>query len=158
MALVATLYSDDARGAERRQVELDGTLRGPAHTPHDVLVSELSANGFRVPATGALAVGARITLGLNGVGARVARIVRMAGDDQFGCEFVSPLTPAELAAALDAEPAELIRFPKIATLIPAGAMPEPEVTRFPGPARLAILMGGGLVAWGATIALAVALF
>lgn len=158
MALVATLYSDDARGAERRSVELDGTLRGPAHTPHDVLVSELSANGFRVPATGALSVGSRITLGLSGVGARAARIVRMAGEDQYGCEFVSPLTPGELAAALDAPPAELIRFPNAAMVAPGDAMPEPDVGQFPGPVRLAILMGGGLVAWGATIAAAVALF
>lgn len=158
MALVATLYSDDVRGSERRQVELDGTLRGPAHTPHDVLVSELSANGFRVPATGALAVGARITLGLSGVGARAARIVRMASDDQYGCEFVSPLTPAELAMALNAAPAELIRFPHSAMVVPADALPEPDVGRFPGPVRLSILMGGGLLAWGATIALAVALF
>ncbi|MEH3047523.1 PilZ domain-containing protein [Sphingomonas adhaesiva] len=158
MALVATLYSDDARGAERRQVELDGTLRGPAHTPHDVLVSELSANGFRVPVTGALSVGARITLGLNGVGARAARIVRRAGEDQYGCEFVSPLTPGELAAALNAEPAELIRFPQTAMVVPADALPEPDVGRFPGPVRLAILMGGGLIAWGATIAAAIALF
>lgn len=158
MALVATLYSDDARGAERRQVELDGTLRGPAHTPHDVLVSELSANGFRVPATGALSVGSRITLGLNGVGARAARIVRLAGEDQYGCEFISPLTPAELAAALHSEPAELIRFPQAAMAIPFDALPEPEVGQFPGPVRLAILMGGGLAAWAATIAVAVALF
>lgn len=158
MALVATLYSDDARGSERRQVELDGTLRGPAHTPHDVLVSELSSTGFRVPATGALSVGSRITLGLSGVGARAARIVRLAGDEQFGCEFISPLSPGELAAALDAPPAELIRFPQTAMVAPADALPEPDVGRFPGPVRLAVLMGGGLAAWGITIAAAVALF
>jgi hypothetical protein len=103
-------------------------------------------------------VGSRITLGLSGVGARAARIVRLAGDEQFGCEFISPLSPAELAAALDAPPAELIHFPQAATVAPPDAVPEPDVGRFPGPVRLAILMGGGLAAWGITIAAAVTLF
>ena len=71
--LVATLYCHEARGGARHAVALGGTLRDPVRAPHDVLVSEVSATGFRIPATVALAPGDSITLGLAGIGARATR-------------------------------------------------------------------------------------
>ncbi len=160
MAWVAQLYSDDVRGAERRSVEIDGTLRGPARTPHDVLVTDLSASGFRIPAAVALPVGSQVTLGLSGVGARAARVVRVTDGGELGCEFVSPLSPQELSLALAGRQA-LIPFPIAYDPIASDdlyADELPEVTRFPGPVRVAILIGGGILAWAATIVLAVVLF
>lgn len=105
--LVATLYCHDARGRARHAVALGGTLRDPVRAPHDVLVSEVSATGFRIPATVALAPGDAITLGLAGIGARAARVVREDAGGQYGCAFVSPLDEGELAALLG-PPADLV--------------------------------------------------
>ena len=98
MSFVAKLYDDD-RLAERYPVMLDGTLRNSEAEPHDVIIDDLSASGFRTGIPMGLVVGDVITLGIFGVGLRPARVLRDS-DGYYGCQFFKPLSDEELAAAL----------------------------------------------------------
>jgi hypothetical protein len=98
MSFVAKLYDDD-RLAERYPVMLDGTLRSPQAVPQDVIIDDLSAGGFRTGVAMGLVVGDVITLGIFGVGLRPARVMRES-DGSYGCQFLTPLSAEELAAAL----------------------------------------------------------
>ena len=98
MSFVAKLYNDD-RLAERYPVTLDGTLRNPQAEPQDVVIDDLSVTGFRTASAYGLAVGDVITLGVFGVGLRNARVRRESGGN-YGCQFLQPLSVAELNVAL----------------------------------------------------------
>jgi hypothetical protein len=149
MTVVAKLYRDD-RAAERHAVELDATLRD-RDVPHDVLIEDLSASGFRMLSAVDLAIGAPITLGLPTVGRRMARVVRQAGE-QYGCEFVVPLTNAQVEAALAAPAFEPINFPDMGTRVDLRNAPEPEVTKLPRPVRVAVIVALAASAWAVAIA------
>lgn len=98
MAVSAKLYSDD-RSAERHDTSLDGTLRTSNWEPIDVQLDDLSLTGCLLSTGTRVEVNELITIGVVGVGMRPARVSRKTGD-HLGCEFVVPLTPAELKAAL----------------------------------------------------------
>ncbi len=98
MSFVAKLYQDD-RLAERHAVTLDGTLRDAQAEPHDVVIDDLSATGFRTAAIAGVAVGDVITLGIFGIGLRSAAVLRES-DRHYGCQFFVPLNASELAFAL----------------------------------------------------------
>ena len=151
--LVATLYCHEARGGARHAVALGGTLRDPVRAPHDVLVSEVSATGFRIPATVALAPGDSITLGLAGIGARAARVVREDAGGQYGCAFVSPRDDAELAALL-APPAD----PVVPWPTPAPPAETSIGDGVQGTRALLLTIAACLAGWIATIWAAFRLF
>lgn len=156
MGLAAHLYRD-ARWAERHQIERDATLRDPEWSPIDAIVDDLSESGFRVTTPAAFAVGAEIALGLSGIGTHQARIVRRA-KGFYGCEFLIPLTGAELSAALAAPASEPISLPFVEpanTLLDTlelGAEEE-HPDRLPMPVRLATISIAAIAAWAIVIGL-----
>ena len=97
-AVVARLY--DFRSCARHTVKIDGTLRDQRNRPSDVTVEDLSLTGFRVPSHALITVGQIIFLGLSGIGARSAIVVRIDSECVIGCEFEAPLTADELAVVL----------------------------------------------------------
>ena len=150
MTVVAKLYRDD-RSAERYSVEMDATLRDQ-DVPYDVLVEDLSATGFRMLTSVELAIGTAITLGVPTVGRRLARVVRQAREQQYGCEFVVPLTIAQVESALAAPAFEPIAFPESRLPIDLSDAPEPEVAKLPRPVRAALIVGLAGAAWAAVVA------
>lgn len=155
MGLAAHLYQD-ARWAERHQVERDATLRDPAWSPIDAVVEDLSETGFRVIAAADIAVGAEIGLGLSGIGTREARVVRRAGT-LYGCEFLVPLTAEQLKAALAAPDAEPIALPRADPPAPFAAVtfgePERHHDRLPLKQRALSIVVGAILAWAIMIGL-----
>lgn len=151
MGIAARLYQD-GRWAERHMVDLDATLRDSEHTPLDVAIEDLSHGGFRVVAGAALNVGDAIAIGIAGLGTRGAQVVwGTAGI--YGCEFDTPLTDADLRAAVAGPVATPIAFPK--TPLPSPQPPQVEGwsapagadAKFPVRTRLAIIVGSAVIAW-----------
>jgi hypothetical protein len=136
MAIPATLINDD-RSAERFQVELDATVRNAAARPYDVVVEDLSATGFRMVGSPAMTVGDRMSIGFAGIGVQPARLTRMHADS-YGCEFVRPLSLAELSTALRAAPVEPIAFPTLPTRAWLADAPEPHVEPYSPQTKLAL--------------------
>ena len=148
MAVVARLYPE-LRGSARHQVALDATLRDPARQPFDVIVEELSATGARLPAAVDLVPGSLITLGISGIGMCDARVVRRDGRG-YGCEFLFPLSAAELNDAMAAVPTAPIMLASfLPTPMPAAPVGEEAVPVRPLRARvrLAIILALTAASW-----------
>lgn len=152
MGIAARLYQD-GRWAERHSVELEATLRDSAWAPVDVAIEDLSHGGCRVVAAVDLAVGNSIALGIAGIGTREAKVVWGAAGI-FGCEFIAPLSDADLRAALAGPVSTPIAFPK--TPLPTPQPTPPVVQGWQRPAgeakfsmrtRLAIIVGSAVLAW-----------
>ena len=152
MSFVAKLYHDD-RLAERYPVTLDGTLRNPQAEPQDVVIDELSVTGFRTASAHGLAVGDIITLGVFGVGLRNARVQRESNEN-YGCQFLQPLSVAELNVALGGltAPAPVVLHKQIpnglpgATAIGLQLSPATEWSLSPR-MRLATIAAVGIIPW-----------
>lgn len=125
MAIVARLYRD-ARGAGRRDVAVDATLRDPERRPFDVTVEDISVTGVRIPAVVSLPLGAQVTIGIPAVGMCDLRVVRR-DERGYGCEFLFPLSEAELAEAIAAEPQPPVQ------LVTSSVLPAPVPSRTPAP-------------------------
>ncbi|WP_374943801.1 PilZ domain-containing protein [Sphingomonas sp.] len=146
MAVTARLYRD-LRGSLRHSVAMESTLRDQSRRPFDVVIEDLSATGVRVPAAAELDAGALITLGIPGVGMCNARVARV-DDGGYGCEFLYPLSPDELAEALVALPAEPVPLP-----LPrpdAAQVAEGNADTLPGGVRIAIILALAAVGWTAS--------
>ncbi|WP_066716442.1 PilZ domain-containing protein [Sphingomonas pituitosa] len=158
MGIAARLYQD-GRWAERHAVELEATLRDSDWAPVDVTIEDLSHGGFRVVAGAELKVGDAIALGIAGIGTREAKVVwGTAGI--YGCEFVAPLTDADLRTAVSGPVATPIAFPKTPLPTPQATPPVVEGWRAPAQeekfsvrTRLAIIVGSAVLAWMLVFAL-----
>lgn len=150
MAVVARLYRD-MRGSARHQVALDATLRDPERRPFDVVVEELSAAGARLPPVIELPLGATVTLGVSGVGMCDVRVVRR-DERGYGCEFLFPLSEAELEDALAATPNPPVplepagRLPTAAARVESASLPARTLG---GGARLGVILGLAAASWTA---------
>lgn len=100
MTHIAKLYLS-GRSGERQAIDADATFRRSDQTPLDVQVTDLSFTGCRIECGNHLPFDEPITIGFAGIGQCPGRIVWAAGH-QHGCQFDSPLTQEELAAALKA--------------------------------------------------------
>lgn len=150
MAVVARLYRN-MRGSVRHEVALDATLRDPERRPFDVVVEELSAAGVRVPRVVELPVGATVTLGISGVGMCDVRVLRR-DERGYGCEFLFPLSEAELNDALAAAPNPPVPLesPSRLPVVEERVDHAPKAAReLASPARLLVILGLATASWAA---------
>lgn len=150
MALLAQLYGS-GRAAERHVIDADATLRNHDRLPVDVLVADLSTTGCLFVCDEPLDIGAEITIGITGLGRRQARVMR-ALDQRYGCEFLVPLTQANVAAALKSPSGTIVHFSAWPLPGPGEEEGVPRVAKLPGPVRLAVLVGATIASWSAIIA------
>lgn len=149
MGLAAKLYNDD-RIADRQTVNLDATMRGDDQCPVDILIEDLSTSGFGMTG-GAVAVDAIVSVGIAGIGRRQARVVRREGT-RAGCEFLQPISAADLAAAQTTETivaADFGRLPIYVEDTPPLDSFERAVRRIRGP----IILAGLVLPWFAIASL-----
>jgi hypothetical protein len=97
MAAVAYLYRD-ARKSERYDVDNETVLHTYHAPPSEILIKDLSTDGFRFSARLDLPVGSEVGVTLHD-GIRRAKIVWQA-KGTFGCTFVVPLSEDELRKAI----------------------------------------------------------
>lgn len=150
MALLAQLYGS-GRTAERHVIETDATLRHDDQVPVDVLVANLSTTGCLFVCAEPLLLDREITLGIAGLGRRPARIVR-AEEQRYGCEFLIPLTEADVITASTTPSGTIVHFPNWPVSTET-AEDWPHVDKLAGPIRLAILIGATAAFWLLGVAL-----
>ncbi|RYF02911.1 MAG: pilus assembly protein PilZ [Oxalobacteraceae bacterium] len=145
MMMAATL-SNAGRATHRIPTARPATLRDAQRQPIDILIENLSADGFGMSTTTSLSRGERVSLQLAGIDPREARVVRRLGLS-YGCEFLVPLDMRELATALDAGTVLNGRFPADAETMPTDR-DEAHVSRL---GRIGILMCVNVLLWTAII-------
>lgn len=90
--------SADQRASDRRRLRLDASVAAPAGEG-DIRVLNLSRTGMLVECGIDVAVGASIEVELLGGSLHPAEVV-WADDTIWGCRFTTPLSQAQLSAAL----------------------------------------------------------
>jgi len=146
MSITATLINDD-RSAERFTVELDATIRNVAARPYDVVIDDLSATGFRMTGGPAMKVGDIISIGFSGIGIQAARLTRIH-ENNYGCEFLLPLTSADLYTARHSAPLEPITFPSLLDQASLANAPEPYVKPYSPQTKLTLAIAIPIALWG----------
>jgi hypothetical protein len=147
MGLAAELYLD-SRSLDRRDVEIDATIRDQFSRPVDVTVTNLSRAGFAVEAEIELTVDAELGIGIAGIGIRPATVIWRAGQ-LYGCRFTRALTPSDFERALVAENVVTAAFNQIAVRqaeVEGEAQAAPEY-KLPLPARFAVIVGLSALLW-----------
>jgi hypothetical protein len=137
----------------RRQVSLDATLRDEERQPIDVSIEDLSRTGFLMSSASVLPLASIIGIGIAGIAKRDARIVRRAPSG-YGCEFLVPITDADIAAAQIAETVVQGAFDSI------GSVPvqreegdaAPNRHELPIPVKLLLILLATAALWTAIIA------
>ena len=161
MALAAKLgplADADGRQVERNRLRLDASLgQADASTAIDVVLHDLSVQGFLAQTDAALPIGSKVWLDLAGVGRLAARI-RWRGSSTLGCEFERAISPEALAAAIKESPVVWPNFPANRTAERAPAAPadpaakvarEPEEHdgRWPIRHRAMFILGSAILLW-----------
>jgi len=136
MSIAAKLINDD-RNAARFTVELGATVRNASERPFDVVIEDLSATGFRMIGGPVLEIGAPVSIGFAGIGVQSACLTRLHGDS-YACEFITPLSAAELFTALKAAPVTPIPFPARPGQAWLADAPEPYVEPYSPQTKLAL--------------------
>lgn len=86
---------------ERVDLALPATLRAN-RAPSDVTVRNLSCSGCLIASREKLPVGARVSIGMSGLGMHAAAVVRQTKAG-FACEFDTPLSGHDVQRANEAE-------------------------------------------------------
>ena len=144
--LLDELDENERRTDPRTGVGKPSTARGPDDAAVDVIVKDLSASGLSFTAAAKWDVGSRISIGLAGPGRVSGTIARREGDF-YGCAFDRPLTPQELAHAFSADSSS-------ARDLAFRQRELPLEEKWPVRTRLLVVIGLGLTAWAAILAIA----
>jgi hypothetical protein len=121
---------------------MGATLRDSGGAAVDVGIRELSTTGFAMEGDMDLGQGQAIWIGLNGGGIVAARVVRRMSNG-WACEFSRPLGERQFEAALLAQ--STVSTPWAG--MDAGDSIEPQVARWPLPARAALIVGSSAALW-----------
>lgn len=146
VARLEVLDADDRRLSDRRPVDLESTVRGFDAQPLDVVVRDFSRTGVGFTSTRDLPLGTEISIGLAGAGATRATIVRRVGDEH-GCEFDTPLTPAQAAIAFAIS--SVVEFAPAGGVLPSPATAPRE--KWAVSTRVALLLAGAAGTWAVAV-------
>lgn len=142
MLLAKMSVLDEVRSAERRALAEETTIR-LGNEPCNVGVFNLSATGCLIRSETPLRIGAELRIGLPGVGAFGAEVVRSDGLDA-GCRFHEPLSRAQLEAAFQRD----VVVDGLWTPEPTPATIQQAAGELSPRAKLAYIMGISVALWG----------
>ena len=151
MAIVARL---DLDRSDRVAFARATTLRDEAQVPTDVVLDNLSTSGCLITVDLVLAMETVVSVAIPGVGACFARIVR-CDRPNYGCEFLRPITSAEIASVYSTETVIHAAFPRIRA--PLVAPPEAAVAAelaengLPIASRVTIILGISAMLWAGIV-------
>lgn len=137
------LEAEDRRYAPRRAVMRDSTLRDSSGMPSDVVVRDLSADGFSVDTDTLLAIGSVVRVGLVGIGTVEGEVIRRTSNG-YGCRTSVPISGEQLHRAFSLETVVPGTFPSF--LLPA-ADALPVVVPWPPVVRLVVAVGLVATLW-----------
>lgn len=115
--IVKEATSVDRRRAARRTIRLDAAASSAA-AESNVVIRDLSKTGLLLESDAAFSVGETFLVVLPEIGATPARVKWNLGR-RFGCEFLSPVTPGAISAAMLQAPFDELDEAAIETAIPA---------------------------------------
>ncbi|WP_055822725.1 MULTISPECIES: PilZ domain-containing protein [unclassified Sphingomonas] len=93
-----TASASDRRIDERVGIQRSAVLRIDAHTSIPVTLVDLTRDGCLIESDVVLTADQRVELGLAGIGAVTARVVR-SSTVGYGCEFIERLPPGAVTSA-----------------------------------------------------------
>lgn len=140
----------EPRATERFIANLDGSLHQEGARSTGIRIENLSRTGFSAPVRVGVVLTELVRIDLPNLNRRAAKVVH-AAKGRIGCEFLTPLTDAELIRAFEPPIVKLGQSCPLA----AGELvcPEPVVVPFPGWIRGTIALVLASVSWGAVIGL-----
>lgn len=144
--MLAATFSNTGRATHRIPTARPATLRDAQRQPIDIFIENLSADGFGMSTTTSLSRGERVSLQLAGIEPREACVVRRLGLS-YGCEFVTPLDPRELATALEVGTVLNGRFSSDGTM----SWSSDDETRVSRLGRVGILFCANVLLWTAIV-------
>ncbi|WP_380872914.1 hypothetical protein ACFB49_38090 [Sphingomonas sp. DBB INV C78] len=106
MSLAAKLrqtFDDEERRSTRTRLRLDAGVRHGSDSFSDIIVHDLSADGFRAESMMELSPGTTVEVELPGIGVCEADVM-WAGHPYAGCAFAHPLLREQVRAALAHSP------------------------------------------------------
>lgn len=111
----------------------------PRAAVRKVMIEHLSPTGCRFVSTMPLSIGSQIRFDVIGAGTTTGSVVRRDGDEHR-CEFQVPLTPAQVALALE-------------SALTRTMSAQSHDDRWPRSVRAVLFIGGGVAAWAAVVGL-----
>lgn len=140
----------EPRATERFIANLDGSLHQDGAPSTGIRIENLSQTGFSAPVRAGAQLTELVRIDLPNLNTRAAKVVR-ATKGRIGCEFLTPLTDAELIRAFEPPTVKLGQRGPLA----AGELvyPEPVVVPFPGWMRGTLALAMASASWGAVIGL-----
>ena len=121
------------------------TLRDASQTPIDVVVEDLSHSGCLFDADMDLPFGSTISIGIPGIGTRLAIISRI-DRPHYGCAFQIPLSTHDIATANVAD--TLVHASFVSTPASVAAIPPlPQQKKYSVRTRVAIILGSSVTLW-----------
>jgi hypothetical protein len=133
----------DRRRSDRRSIIRDTTLRDPAQRPVDVLVRDVSADGFCVDTDHPLDIDDIVSVGLIGIGSATARVVRRTAAG-YGCAFLHPLGGMDLQRAFAGT---TVTDGAFASVLLRATSPGEQEDRWTPAVRAITLVGSALACW-----------
>jgi len=139
---VASQLTDDRRGGDRLGVERPAVLRFGV-TAETIELLDLTTGGCRFRARETLPLFARVSIGIAGIGHRVAHII-WKGDGSYGCAFEEPLPPSFVTAEAPDNVKPLLTATRLRQAELEGDLVDDE--KLPVQVRLLVMVGlaGGL--------------
>jgi len=153
---IHALMWNGGRQHERTTLQRRTTLRDEEGWARDVILEDLSLSGFKMESDERLIPGQLILIGLEGVGARSAKVM-WSRDDQAGCRFTRPITQSEMDTTLTASVVIETNFAFSRAPVGQKAPDAPEQEGLSARRRLAIILVAGTVFWGIAIAIGLAI-
>lgn len=151
MSIVARL---DLDRSDRVVFACTTTLRNDAQAPSDVVLDNLSTSGCLIKFDFNLAMDSVVSIGIPGVGACFARIVR-CDRPNYGCEFLRPITSAEIASVYSTKTVIHASFPRTREplVVPpeVAATPETVTHGLPIAGRVTIILGLSAMFWAGIV-------
>lgn len=175
MSLAAKLrpsFTADDRKSPRTRMLLEGAARQEGGAFNDIMIHDLSRDGFRVESAMELSPGMTVEVDIPGVGLREATVM-WAGHPYAGCAFTGQLLREQVRTALDASPvvwgpfgepgdhSVRSRLPEqsLSDLVIVDAEPRPfEQPRLPFSKRARAIIAIDVLLWAGVVGVAWAIF
>jgi hypothetical protein len=148
MMYVAVPLSDDPRTEDRLQVERPGVLRFGA-VVEEVGLLDLTTGGCRFRSQTGLPLFARVSIGIGGVGHRIAHVIWRA-DDTYGCAFEEPIPGDAVISDAPDNLASILTATHLRQTELEGDMTDDE--KLPMQLRVVVIGGLAVALWAALLA------
>ncbi len=146
--VVALPHTDDPRTEDRLEVDRPAVLRFGASV-EDVVLLDLTTGGCRFRSHADLPLFARVSVGIGGIGHRVAHIIWKA-DGTYGCAFEEPIPGHAVISDAPDNVAQILTATHLRQMELEGDMTDDE--KLPMQLRMVVIGGLAVALWTGLLA------